>query len=166
MARGKVVVMVSFNDRGDVFDLVLPNIKAFDRKSVLEHLARESARALGLPFHVLLNCLTDRECRSGSGIGDGVALPHVQLPFLDRSFVLFSTIASPVGDFETVDDRPVDMVCLLLSPSEDSSYHLRRLAYLSRLFRDASLRHSLRAISTADEAYAIMAAQHMLKIAA
>jgi PTS system nitrogen regulatory IIA component len=59
-------------------------------------------------------------------------------------------------DFVSVDDQPVDLVFLLLSPESASGDHLTALARISRLFRDAALVQKLRGTDDAAGLYAIL----------
>ena len=47
-------------------------------------------------------------------------------------------------DFEAVDDKPVDLVVLLLTPESAASQHLATLAALSRPFRDEAFVQQIR----------------------
>ena len=74
--------------------------------------------------------------RSGStGFGGGVALPHAKIEGLDEVFGYFARLTAPI-DFQSVDDLPVDLVFLILSPPDAGADHLKALAGVSRALRD------------------------------
>ncbi|MCB9987944.1 MAG: PTS sugar transporter subunit IIA [Rhodospirillales bacterium] len=124
-------------------DLVLPNLKAANRKQIFQTLAQKAALATGLGCHDLMAALWDTEQRTSSGIGDGVAIPHLRVRGLREPFTLFARLSHLV-DFDAPDGDPVDMVFLILSPQkEDQAFHLRRLAHISRLLRHEDMRRRL-----------------------
>jgi PTS system nitrogen regulatory IIA component len=110
---------------------------------------------LPLPAEVdrehLLAVLEAREALGSTGIGDGIAIPHVRNPILlhvGRPFVALCLLRRPV-DFQSIDGKPVHAVFLVVSPSVPA--HLRILAELGYALRDAELRKLLQT-QAADDA--------------
>ena len=68
---------------------------------------------------------------------------------------LFARLAQPV-DFDSIDERPVDIVFLLVAPEGAGADHLKALARVSRLLRDRALVDKLRATESADALYALL----------
>ena len=85
----------------------------------------------------------DRERLGSTGVGYGVALPHARLAGIDRVYLVFARLETPI-DFESVDDRPVDLVALLIAPEHTGGEHLRALAMVSRRLRREDMRARLR----------------------
>jgi PTS system nitrogen regulatory IIA component len=101
-------------------------------------------KRLPLPAEVdrefLLTVLDAREAMGSTGIGDGIAIPHVRNPILlhvDQPFVSLCLLAKPV-EFGAVDGKPVHAVFLVVSPSVPS--HLKILAQLGFVLRNPELR--------------------------
>ncbi len=93
----------------------------------------------------LVSVLEAREAMGSTGIGDGIAIPHVRNPILlhvARSFVALCLLAQAV-EFDAVDHGPVRVLFLVVSPSVPE--HLRILARLGLVLRDPELRRLLRA---------------------
>lgn len=91
----------------------------------------------------LLAVLEAREAMGSTGIGDGIAIPHVRNPILlhvSRPLVALFLLRRPV-DFDSIDGRPVHAVFLVVSASVPS--HLRILAELGLALRDPALRQLL-----------------------
>jgi PTS system nitrogen regulatory IIA component len=102
---------------------------------------------LPLPAQVdrafLATALTAREAMGSTGVGYGIAIPHVRNPILlhvEEPFVSLALLAHPV-DFGAADGRPVHALFTVISPTVPT--HLRILAQLSLLLRDESLRRLL-----------------------
>ena len=68
---------------------------------------------------------------------------------------VFVRLEQPV-DFEAVDDQPVDLLFALFAPKDAGAEHLRALARVSRLLRQADLREQLRQARTADAIHALL----------
>lgn len=115
---------------------------------------REVVRLLPLPDGVdrdfLVTVLEAREAMGSTGIGDGIAIPHVRNPILlhvRRPFVSLCLLTHPV-EFGAVDGVPVHALFVVVSP--DVPAHLRMLAQLGVASRDAELRRLLRTAAPAD----------------
>ena len=92
----------------------------------------------------LLSVLEAREAMGSTGIGDGIAIPHVRNPILlhvDRPFVALCMLKHPI-DFDAVDGKPVGALFVVVSPNVPS--HLQILARLGFTLRDPGLRALLR----------------------
>jgi PTS system nitrogen regulatory IIA component len=98
----------------------------------------------------LLTVLEAREAMGSTGIGDGIAIPHVRNPILlhvKRPFVSLFLLARPV-DFDAVDGKPVHALFVVVAPSVP--LHLRVLAHLGHALRDPTLRRLLANRGSAD----------------
>jgi PTS system nitrogen regulatory IIA component len=136
-------------------DAVLPNLKASSKRQLLQELAQEGAKLTGLAPQQVFETLLRREKLGSTGLGQGIAIPHGKFPSLDRVYGLFARLATPVK-FESVDDSPVDLVFLLLAPESAGADHLKALARISRLLRDADVVKKLRGTDNAEGLYAIL----------
>lgn len=108
---------------------------------------REIVARLPLPDDVdrdfLVTVLEAREAMGSTGIGSGIAIPHVRNPIVLRvraPFVTLCLLEHPV-DFEAIDGKPVHALFTLISPSVP--VHLRILARLGFVLRDDALRKLL-----------------------
>src|SRR5690606_40073100 len=95
--------------------------------------------------------------------GYGVAAPHARLDGVERMRGVFLRLGQPV-DVEAIDDQPVDLVFALFAPPNAGAEHLRALARVSRLPRQAELRQHLRKARSADAIYALLVQEARPKI--
>jgi len=135
-------------------DAVLHHLKAKSKKQLLSELANMAAEKTGLEATVVLDALIERERLGTTGIGMGVAVPHTRLPKLKKIFCGFAT-SDPV-DFDSVDNKPVDLVFVLLVPEEAGADHLKALARLSRLLRNEQTVEALRQAESAKDLYRLI----------
>ncbi len=133
--------------------LILP--RANDKEHLLRDLAQRAAAALKMDVGAILQPLLARENLGSTGLGLGFALPHARIEGLDRFFCLFAKLAKPVA-FEAVDEKPVDLVFLLLIPAQSGSDHLTALAAISRHLRDKAFMENLRKAKTPAALYGLI----------
>ncbi len=124
-------------------DRVEVGLRVADKTQLLQELAGRAAGALGLDRREVFEALQARENLGSTGLGKGFALPHARLDALSEPFALFVRLARPI-EFAAIDEKPVDLVVLLLSPADGSNQHLATLAALARPLREAALMQRLR----------------------
>ncbi len=144
----------------EIYDLITPagviaNLRAGSKRQALQELARRAASLTGLDEHKIFETLLEREQLGTTGIGAGTAVPHGRLPALPRPVALFARLEKPL-DFDAIDSQPVDLIFLLLTPSDASADHLKALARISRLLRDRAMCAKLRGTEDADAIYALL----------
>lgn len=138
----------------DIADLLAPNGVvlrggASSKRQALNAVAEAAAHALGVDEGRVLEALLEREALGSTGLGSGVAVPHARLGEVDRVTAVFVRLDTPVA-YESVDDRPVDLLLALFAPPKDGAEHLRALAAVSRALRSSELREQLRQARTVD----------------
>ncbi|MDR3425170.1 MAG: PTS sugar transporter subunit IIA [Alphaproteobacteria bacterium] len=130
---------------------VVASLDVTAKKDVLHNIATSAAALLGKDALIVFDVLWERERLGTTGVGQGIAIPHGRVPGLDKVCGFFARLTHPVN-FESIDDKPVDLVFLLLAPESAGADHLHALASVSRLLRDPKLCEQLR---QAKDAYAL-----------
>jgi PTS system nitrogen regulatory IIA component len=130
-------------------------VSAANKRQALAVISEIAARNFGVDAGVVLEALSDREAAGSTGVGYGVAVPHTRLDGLSRMRGVFVRLEHPV-EFKAVDDLPADLIFALFSPPQAGSEHLRSLARVSRVLRQAGLREQLRQAQTADAIHALL----------
>jgi nitrogen PTS system EIIA component len=144
----------------DISDLLAPEailsgVSAASKKSLFAALAGTAARAYGLDAALVADKLAEREKLGSTGFGGGIAIPHGRLDSIRRVCGVFARLERPV-DFGAVDDLPVDLVFMLLSPVGAGAEHLKALASVSRRLRDRAFAAKLRGAGSPDALYALL----------
>jgi PTS system nitrogen regulatory IIA component len=137
-------------------DAVLASVKASSKKALLAELASRMASLHKLDERRLFDRLLERERLGSTGVGGGIAIPHGRMPGLTCPVGLFARLGHTV-DFDSIDERPVDLAFLLVAPEGAGADHLKALARVSRLLRDRDLVQKLRATENSDALYALLA---------
>ena len=123
---------------------VFPSLKARSKQQALQELSQRADELTGLLARDIFDTLLQRERLGSTGLGRGIAIPHVKLRSLERIVCLFARLDQPI-DFEALDSEPVDLVFLLLAPEHAGGDHLKALARISRLLREPRTIERLRA---------------------
>ncbi|MDF1686814.1 MAG: PTS IIA-like nitrogen regulatory protein PtsN [Parvibaculaceae bacterium] len=144
----------------DLQDLVAPegviaHLKASSKKQALQELSARAAEITGLSERHIFETLLERERLGSTGVGQGIAIPHGKLEEAPRLYGLFARLDTPI-DFESIDDRPVDLIFLLLAPETAGADHLKALARISRLLRNPSIVEKLRGTEDTAALYALL----------
>jgi nitrogen PTS system EIIA component len=135
---------------------IIPDLKGRTKKQVLEELIEALLQEKPeLDRERLMAVLLERERLGSTGIGDGIAIPHGKLKDLDQLTLSFGKSALGV-DFESMDGKPVHLFFLLVAPENCTGIHLRALARIARLLKNAPVRRRLASVSTQDEIYAVI----------
>jgi len=146
------------NDLSDLVapEAILPRALVTSRRQALQVLTDALAKASGVDARAAFDAVLIRERLSGTGMGEGVAIPHAFVPGVTRPIGAFARL-EPAQDFDALDGRPADLVFLLLSPPDKGADHLKAFARISRFMRRADMREKLRAARGVDELAALFA---------
>jgi PTS system nitrogen regulatory IIA component len=136
-------------------DAIKTALPGGNKRSLLQQLANLAAQRLGIDPAAILVGLNEREQLGSTGFGQGVAIPHARIDALERIYGLFARLGEPV-DYKAIDGRPVDLVFLLLSPTDAGAEHLKALASISRVTRDAATLERLRGARSRDALAALL----------
>lgn len=135
--------------------VIIPLHEATSRKQAIHILCEALAEATGNPSRTIEEAVMERERLGSTGVGEGVAIPHARLTGLTAPVGGFLRLAQGV-DFEAIDDRPCDLIFMLLAPDGAGADHLRALAQVSRFFRQPAIREGLRKARNEEEIRAVI----------
>ena len=147
---------------GSLFKLgcVSAGLTAVSKKQLLQEMA-ELAVNCGATNGGALNArdvvaaVMERERLGSTGVGSGVAIPHARLAGLSEVRAVFARLETPL-EYESIDEKPVDLVVMLLAPIDAVGEHLKALAQVSRLLRREETRNRLRSAPYAESLYILL----------
>lgn len=135
---------------------IVPDLTARTKPEVLRELAQSLSRAHpGLRSERLVEVLQEREKLGSTGIGEGVAIPHGKLGGMSQLQAAFGLSRSGV-DFDSIDGRPTHLFFALVAPENSAGVHLKALARISRLFKNASFRAAILEARTSEDIYRLI----------
>ena len=136
-------------------DAVIPSLDVTCKKQALSELAEKAAEITKLEQRDIFAALLQRERLGSTGLGRGIAIPHVKFKSLKSIVCLFARLEEPI-DFDALDSEPVDLIFLLLAPEHASGDHLKALARISRLLREPKTLERLRTAKDEAALYAVL----------
>jgi PTS system nitrogen regulatory IIA component len=154
-AQGIKVSLELFNHLDEDADAVPTLAEALEAGGIFynlpdttkERALRALVQVLPLPPNMdrelLLRLFLAREASASTGIGGGIALPHVRNPIVlhvPRPMVTLAFLERPV-DFGALDGRPVQTLFSLISPTPRT--HLQLLSRLSFVLHDDGFKRTV-----------------------
>ena len=137
-------------------ELVIANLRATSKPQVLGEMATHvSETQTGIDAGRLRKVLEDRELLASTAIGDGIAIPHGKLEAVPQLLGVLGRSQAGL-EFDSIDGKPTHLVFMLVAPTNSAGAHLKALARLSRLFRDAMFRQKLLEASDAAAMYDVI----------
>jgi len=137
---------------------VVIDLQANDKEAALRELAHRTGPVLNADRQALLKALREREDLGSTGMGDGIAIPHIRLDGIARPFGILARLKRPI-EFDAIDGRPVDVLFLLVLPLKAKGGQLNALACVARRLRDEETVKAIRHASNAEAAYHAMVSE-------
>jgi len=81
-----------------------------------------------------------RESLMSTGIGNGIAIPHVLLPNMEQNCMALALCPDGIADYQSRDSIPVQLVFMLAAGKSQKVMHLKILAAIGALFYDGRLK--------------------------
>ncbi len=91
----------------------------------------------------LLEGIFKREELMSTGIGLGIAVPHVRIDSVKDLVMAVGVSNKPVEGYESIDGKPVQIVFMIAAGSDQHAKHLKLLSQIAAKFKDENLRNKL-----------------------
>ena len=112
-----------YNRSGFSFDLVLPSLKLTDKKQVLQTIAEETSKIIGIREKLLYSRLAKIDSAQNANAEEGVLLLDLKVSALTQSFMVLAPLEKPVNF--GAGNYAIDLVCVLLSPEHEDIQHCK-----------------------------------------
>jgi fructose-specific phosphotransferase system IIA component len=131
-------------------------LKSKDKDSAIEELVNILASAGQVKNAMMaLEAVMEREQTRSTGIGSGIAIPHGKCAAVEELVMAVGIAAEPI-DFASIDNKPVNIIVLLISPLDKTGPHIQALARISRLLLDEQFKTKLEKASSPEEVYQLI----------
>ena len=144
---------------------ILCNVNLASKKAALETLAALIADTAdtadadiaggGVTGQQVFDSLLSRERLGGTGLGNGIALPHGRLKNSSSTIAAFIKLKRGV-DYDATDRQPVDLMFALVVPEHSTEEHLQVLSQLAERFDRPEFLARLRAGKSNDTIYELL----------
>lgn len=135
---------------------VIAGLGVNSKKQLLQSMSELASGVTGVSARDIFATLKERERLGATGVGRGIAIPHGKLADLERLYGFFASLETPVAFDDAVDEKPVDLVFLLLGPGSAGADYLKALARISRMLVDGELTRKLRACEESAALFALL----------
>lgn len=137
---------------------IISNLTARDKKGAIDELASAAANATNASAEDIAVVLMEREQLGSTGIGGGIAIPHGKLNSVTDINIGFALSQDGV-EYDSLDNKPVHIFFLLLTPENSTGGHLKVLAQISKLLKMDQFKNQLLNASTDQEIYDVILEQ-------
>lgn len=133
------------------------------KKGATKHEALEALIETLCPSPAITDCsafrraVFEREAVMSTGIGGGIAIPHVRIPEVTQITVALG-IAPDGVDYGTLDNQPVYILVLFATPKSAEKEYLRLLARVMASLRNREFFDRLIACHTSSDVFRVLAA--------
>jgi len=149
------------NEDITIKNILTPERVLFIQETQKREALRTLAKALASAPQVkksdeLVTEILKREDLMSTAVGRGIALPHVRLSSVCDLVCAVGICKTPLTDFQTIDDVPVNLLFMIAASYNQHSYYLKTIAYFSAKLKDTALRTSLLNAASPLDAYNLL----------
>ena len=137
---------------------ILTNLESTNKIEILTQMGKYLATLNGInDLDHIARKILDREAEMSTGIGYGIAIPHARIEGIDKLYMIAGRSVKGI-DFNAIDEQPVHLIFMMLSPANASSQYTTILSSLSRVMSYEEIRNSLIESENAESFLGIIAA--------
>lgn len=134
-------------------DAIVVDLQSQDKEGAIREIVgglQKAGAIAASDCESVIKAILSREELGSTGIGRGVAVPHTRHPSVDK-LVACVAVSQQGVDFASLDDEPVYVFFLLISPPNQPGPHLRALDNAARYMRDDDFVEALRAVKSSEQ---------------
>jgi PTS system nitrogen regulatory IIA component len=124
-------------------EAVFSKLNCTSKKNALEKISHIAAEKLNIDAQTLFNNLIAREKIGSTGVGAGIAIPHVKIDSNLPAAAVFIQCEKPI-DFDAYDGNKVDLLCAIFVPEDRCKEYLAALSDISKKLLDKPFLRKLR----------------------
>ena len=106
---------------------------------IMDELITRAADLTKLSRDMIYRMTWKREQMMTTGVGNGLALPHIRVNDIPQPVVIVGVTENPITDYQSQDDQPVRVVVFTVAPDENPEAYLQLLGSVSRKLRNPEL---------------------------
>ncbi len=111
---------------------------------------------IGVSKDELVSAIWEREEMMSTGIGHGLAIPHVRMEGLSDTVMGVGISRNGISDYSGLDDKPVSIIVLIGAPLGQHEIYIRLLAKVTEVLKHSELRDGIVEAETTEEIYSIL----------
>ncbi len=135
---------------------ILTDIAGNTKSEVLTVMASFMTTRFSLPQgDDIARKIIEREAEMSTGIGFGIAIPHARIMGIDQLFMIAGRSIKGI-EFNAIDEQPVHLLFMMLSPRDTSAEHTQILSKISRIMSYEEVRTKLMETETSEQFYNVI----------
>jgi len=135
------VIFLKSATKADALEELIQAVKGFSEDITLEELRK---------------AVWEREEMMSTGIGQGIGIPHVRLPGLEKITMAVGISRAGIADYESLDNKPVHIIVLIAVPQGQHELYIRLLAEIIGILKREDIRKAIIEAKDTSEAYKIL----------
>lgn len=126
------------------------------KKQVLQQISNMfSEQAPWLKNKDIFNSLLERERIGSTAVGHGIAIPHCHLEDINKPVGCLIALKNSI-DFNSVDNKPVNIIFALMMPEKNHKLHLQLLGRIAEVLDQQDIRQEISKINDSSELYDVI----------
>ncbi|OPX17661.1 hypothetical protein BXT86_05335 [candidate division WOR-3 bacterium 4484_100] len=97
-----------------------------------------------------------REKLMSTGIGLGIAIPHIRVAGIEKPVVVVGLSPSGISDYESIDNQPVRVIIMIVAGAKQHKEYIKILSQIVSLLKNEPVRQQLFQSRSIDEVYNIL----------
>lgn len=126
-------------------------LRGTTKLEVMDELITRAAELTKLNRDMIYRMTWKREQMMTTGVGNGLALPHIRVNDIPEPVVIVGVTEQPITDYQSQDDQPVRVIVFTVAPDENPEAYLQLLGSVSRRLRNPELLAKLTAEDQTEE---------------
>ena len=106
---------------------------------IMDDLIPRAAELTKLSQDLIYRLTWKREQMMTTGVGNGLALPHIRVTDIPHPIVIVGVTENPIEDYQSQDGQAVRVVVFTVAPDENPEAYLQLLGSVSRKLRNPEL---------------------------
>ena len=109
------------------------------KKQVFEDIVQHAATRCTMDEDQIRDAVWKRERMMTTGVGKGLALPHIRVNGFPSPLIIVGICKNPVSDYKSLDNQPINLVVFLAADERDQEAYLKLLGSVSASLKDRSI---------------------------
>ena len=109
------------------------------KKAVLEEIIALATTRCTLDESQLRELIWKREKMMTTGVGKGLALPHIRVPGFPIPLVIIGICKNPIEDYKSLDNEPIRLIVFLAAEERDQDGYIKLLGSISSKLKEPEI---------------------------
>lgn len=109
------------------------------KKAALEEIIALATTRCTLDESQLRELIWKREKMMTTGVGKGLALPHIRVPEFPVPLVIIGICKEPISDYKSLDNEPIRLIVFIAADERDQDAYIRLLGSVSMKLKDPAV---------------------------